>query len=291
MGTVRIGVAGFDYPDWIGYVYPKPLPKGFDRLRYLARFVDAVEINSSFYGPPKPKSVARWLESVGEHPSFRFTAKLWKRFTHERESGWSPAEVDEVRAGLMPMAEAGKLSCVLAQFPWSFKRSPETEEWLGDLVRAFPEFQLVIEVRHSSWNDPTFYQWLREVGAGTVNVDQPLFARSIGPDAKATARVGYVRLHGRNYTDWFREKAASHERYNYLYDARELTPWVERIQALEDKVLELIVITNNHFEGKELANAAMLKRMVTGRPVRVPPGLAEAYRKVLEPLSITADSE
>ena len=59
MGQIRVGVAGWDYPDWNGTVYPAGPGRGFDRLAFIARFVDAIEINSSFYRPldPSPDGV------------------------------------------------------------------------------------------------------------------------------------------------------------------------------------------------------------------------------------------
>ena len=72
--------------------------------------------------------------------------------------------------------------------------------------------------------------WLVEHRIGLVNVDQPLFKKSIKPAAVATAPVGYVRLHGRNYKEWWRAKATRTERYDYLYPADELRPWANRIQ-------------------------------------------------------------
>src|SRR5918996_3256205 len=80
---IRIGPAGWSYPDWKGQVYPKPQPRGFDPLAYLAQFFDAVEINSTFYRIPDAKTTERWVARVAEHPDFRFTAKLWQGFTHE----------------------------------------------------------------------------------------------------------------------------------------------------------------------------------------------------------------
>ena len=53
---VRFGPAGWMYKDWEGIVYPKPKPPHFDQLAYIADFFDMVEINSSFYGPPAPKT-------------------------------------------------------------------------------------------------------------------------------------------------------------------------------------------------------------------------------------------
>src|SRR5437868_661529 len=106
---IRFGPAGWDYPDWAGKVYPAPKPKGFDPLRYLAGYFGTVEINSTFYRPASAKVARNWVERVAEHPRFRFTAKLYRRFTHERTSAWTREQVDEVKTGLDPLAEAGKL--------------------------------------------------------------------------------------------------------------------------------------------------------------------------------------
>lgn len=280
---IRFGPAGWSYPDWQGMVYPGSPPRGFDPLVYLARYFDTVEINSTFYRPARGDVTRRWTRRVADNPNFVFSAKLWQRFTHQREEAWTSEEVDLVRGGLDPLAEADRLGAVLIQFPWSFKASERSLEWLSDVVSAFREYPLVVEVRHASWNSPAFQRWLNERGVGFVNIDQPLFSRSIGPSAEATARVGYVRLHGRNYDDWFREDAGRDARYDYLYDREELTPWVERIQELAASgfVEDVYVITNNHYRGQSVANAIMLSSMVRGRPQRAPEPLMDAFRDVL----------
>jgi uncharacterized protein YecE (DUF72 family) len=43
-----------------------------------------------------------------------------------------------------------------------------------------------------------------------------------------------VRVHGRNYKDWFRKSAGRDARYDYLYAAGELEPWAKRIRALAE---------------------------------------------------------
>src|SRR5207245_158871 len=48
---VRIGPAGWSYPDWAGYVYPARRPAGFHEAAYLAAYFDTIEINTSFYQP------------------------------------------------------------------------------------------------------------------------------------------------------------------------------------------------------------------------------------------------
>ncbi|HEX9310235.1 MAG TPA: DUF72 domain-containing protein [Gemmatimonadaceae bacterium] len=284
----RLGPAGWMYKDWDGIVYPKPKPPRFDQLQYIAEFFDTIEINSSFYGPPVAKTASSWVHRVEDHERFKFTAKLWKRFTHERDSAWTTREVDQVRAGFDVMMDAGKLGAVLLQFPWSFKRTEENREWLGDVARTFTHYPLVVEVRHVSWLDADFLAALEEEGLGFVNIDQPLYHNSIGPSARVTSRVGYVRVHGRNYKEWFRAKASVEERYNYLYRADELEPWVERAKemAADPATREVYVVTNNHYKGKAVANALMMKSMITGERVPAPTGVLEAYGEAVEKYAI-----
>jgi len=122
------------------------------------------------------------------------------------------------------MMDSGHLGAVLLQFPWSFRRTEENREWLGDVVRTFRQYPLVVEVPHSSWLAPDFLRALEEEGVGFVNIDQPLYHDSIGPTAHATSHTGYIRVHGRNYKDWFREKAPVEQRYNYLYPLLSWSP-------------------------------------------------------------------
>lgn len=287
---IRFGPAGWSYDDWKGIVYPDPKPRGFDPLQYLASYFDTIEVNSTFYRPAKRSAGEAWARRVEHNPDFRFTAKLWKRFTHERGSAWSAAEVAEARAALEPLLEAGRLGALLLQFPWSFRRADDSREWLDDLTREFRDFPLVVEVRHSSWNEPVFFRELRSRGIGFVNIDQPLFRDSIAPTAHATSRVGYIRVHGRNYQDWWRESAESHERYNYLYAAEELEPWAARARELdEDETTgEVYAVTNNHYRGKGITNALMLESMVRGRTVPGPEPLFSEYGEVLKPFATPA---
>lgn len=285
--VIRFGPAGWDYPDWSGKVYPAPKPKGFDPLRYLAGYFDTVEINSTFYRPAAPKVAQSWAERVADRKAFRFTAKLYRRFTHERDSAWRREEVDEVRKGLDPLAESGKLGALLLQFPWSFRNTEENREWLRDLERAFHDYPLVVEVRHLSWNEPEFYAELLASQVGIVNVDQPMFRNSLPPSARATSTVGYIRVHGRNYKDWFRKTAGRDERYDYLYSANELKPWAERTKALAEEkgVTDVYVVNNNHFAGQAVTNALMLEAQVTGERVSVPETLLQTYPKELAPVA------
>jgi uncharacterized protein YecE (DUF72 family) len=154
-----------------------------------------------------------------------------------------------------------------------------SREWLDDLTMVFSDYPLVLEVRHDSWNTPEFLGWLAERGIGFVNLDQPLFSKSIRPSAHVTSAVGYVRVHGRNYSDWFRRNAGRDARYDYLYDAGELKPWVKRTkQAAEHGTSEIVdVVFNNHYKGKAVVNAVQFRKLLEGRRVEAPPALLAAY--------------
>jgi uncharacterized protein YecE (DUF72 family) len=273
---IRIGPAGWSYKDWEGVVYPKKPGAKFDPLEYLVRFFNTIEINSSFYRPFTATTAKAWAQRVAGTKGFMFTAKLHRVFTHER--GKATAEDEkQVREGMDALASAGKLGAVLLQFPWSFKNNDDDRLYLAKLLDRFKDYPLVLEIRHSSWNNPQIYEWLEDVGVGICNVDQPLFASSIKPAAVATAQVGYVRLHGRNYQDWFREKAPRDDRYNYLYSLDELEPWITRIKEIAAKTKESYVITNNHFRGQAVVNALELKSTLTEQRVFAPAPLFQKY--------------
>jgi uncharacterized protein YecE (DUF72 family) len=277
--SIRVGPAGWSYPDWAGIVYPRSRSKRFHEAEYLSQFFDTIEINTSFYQPLQPDTARSWTGRVAHNPQFLFTAKLWKRFTHERDAGR-----DEERAfkrGINPLAEEKRLGALLLQFPWSFKWSRENREYLGALAMEFVEYPLVLEVRHSSWNRPDAFELIGDLGIGFCNIDQPIVGRSLAPTAEAIGPIGYVRLHGRNYNQWF-GASEPHERYNYLYSMEELEPWAERVKRVGERSQATFVITNNHFEGKAVANALELEALLTGGLVRVPPTLALRYPQLEE---------
>src|ERR1700758_4385446 len=232
--TVRVGPAGWSYADWAGIVYPARRPAGFHEASYLAQFFDTIEINTSFYQPLRPEHCRHWLDRVAANPRFLFTAKLWQRFTHEANAG--PEDERAVRAGFDVLRDAGKLGAVLLQFPFSFHRTAENVAYLGGLLKRFSDYSLVVEVRHASWNDNSFYAMLRERGVGFCNIDQPVIGSSMKPTQRVTGRVAYVRLHGRRYDTWFSDDPATppSERYNYLYTEAELDPWAARIQHVAE---------------------------------------------------------
>ena len=278
---IRIGPAGWSYKDWEQTVYPQKPGKNFDPLEYLARYFSTIEINSSFYRPPAVSTTKAWVNRVAANKEFTFTAKLYRLFTHERGKA-TKADEKEFHEGMAPLLNAGKLGALLLQFPWSFKNTVDDRVYLAELLEKFAKYPLVLEVRHSSWNTPAMYEWLQERAVGICNIDQPVFSKSIRPAALTTSPVGYVRLHGRNYQNWFREKAPRDERYNYLYSFDELDPWLKRIKEVAKQTRETYVITNNHFRGQAVVNAIEIEAALKEQRVPAPEPLFSIYPRLEE---------
>jgi uncharacterized protein YecE (DUF72 family) len=256
-------------------VYPEPKPRGFDPLRFLAEYFDTVEINSSFYGPPRVETAKKWAASVARNANFRFTAKLFESFTHLRKP--TPQDEKDFKNGIAPLVQENRLGALLIQFPWSFKNDADSRSYLVAVCRAFGDYPLVVEVRHSSWIDPVVLDLLGELGVGICNIDQPLFHRSVKPDTLVTSTVGYVRLHGRNYKQWFSPTANVRERYDHLYSVRELEPWLDRIKKISQDAKETYVVANNHNIGKGPVNALEIAALLEGGRVAAPPTLVAHY--------------
>jgi len=294
---IRTGVAGWDYPDWEGIVYPRPSPRGFDRLRFLAEHLDTIEVNVTFYRQPDPAAAASWARRVADRPAFRFTAKLFRDFTHvapAQVGSDDPAfhrEQEEMavvyRSGIGPLLDAGVLGAVLLQFPQRFHDRPESRRHVERLAGLFEGLPLVAEMRHRSWGHDDALQFLHGLGVGFCNIDQPALPSTLRPTGHVTSPVGYIRLHGRNAAAWFAkgERAAS-GRYDYLYPEDELRPWVERARRMADRAEEVFIVANNHYRGKAPANALMVRAMLEEKKVAAPAGLVRAW-KVLAPFATT----
>ena len=182
-----------------------------------------------------------------------------------------------VRRSMTPLAEAGKLGALLIQFPWSYRHTPENREHMDAVFSHLRDFPLAVEVRHSSWDSDAFYDFLREHKVAFCNIDQPVIGKSIRPAAITTARLGYFRMHGRNYENWFKEDAGRDARYDYLYSKEEIRQLSGQIRNVQQSTEETYAVTNNHFRGQALVNAMEILEELDGTPPEVPPLLAAAY--------------
>ncbi|HET8948561.1 MAG TPA: DUF72 domain-containing protein [Candidatus Polarisedimenticolia bacterium] len=291
---IRVGVAGWDYPDWEGIVYPRPTPRGFDRLPFMAGHFDSLELNVTFYRQPDSAAAASWARRVADRPAFRFTAKLFRDLTHVdpaqvgRGDPTFRGEQEEMaaiyRAGIAPLHEAGVLGAVLLQFPQRFHDQPESRRHLERLAGLFEGLPLAAELRHRSWGHDEALQFLHRIDVGFCNVDQPALPTTLRPSGHVTSKVGYIRLHGRNAAAWFAPGENATGRYDYLYTEEELRPWVDRARRMADRAEEVFVIANNHYRGKAPANALMMRSMLEERKVQAPPDLVRTW-KTLAPFA------
>lgn len=286
--AIHVGTAGWSYPDWRGIVYPERRPRGFHELDFLARYVDCIEINSSFYQPPEAARTHRWARIAEKHPDLVFTAKLWQGFTHGEVKSWGEEEVRRFLSGVAPLVEAGLLGALLLQFPWFFQDSREGRDRIRRIRDAFGDHPLVLEVRHRSWIQAEALDFIRETGLSFCNIDQPFTRKTLPPTSIVTGAVGYIRLHGRNARAWFDRKAGRDEKYDYLYSGKEIGEWIERVEGVRKETDRCFVIANNHFGGKAFANALEIRARLLGRPVpEVPESVLKAFPQ-LEPFTSAA---
>jgi len=288
--TVRVGVAGWDYADWKGIVYPDRPGGRFDRLAWIARFIDVVEINSTFYRPAAVPSARSWLRRTEDRPRFAFSAKAHRSWTHEAAAP-PTAAIDATLAGLAPLREAGRLRALLLQFPQSFHFDDGARarlELLADRARGWP---LVVEVRHTSWSDEEAGAWLAARGLGWCAVDQPRVGRTtIAVVDRVVGGLAYLRLHGRNAAAWFDPDAGRDRRYDYLYTRKQLEPLAAVARRLAGRADELVIVQNNHFRGQALVNALQLRHLVEGRLPAAPGSLVDAYPQLARDVRVERDS-
>jgi uncharacterized protein YecE (DUF72 family) len=288
--SVRIGTSGWSYPEgrgtWNGIFYPPRGTRGFraaDELSFYAEHFDTVEVNSTFYRQPSASATARW---VAQTPAgFEFSVKLYQAFTHVTPVGRGPSsdraaraatavpqpasgDADLFKAGIEPIAAAGKLGPVLAQFPPGFHCSPESLEYIASLLDTLRDYPVAVELRHRSWSDAgaATTELLGRFQAAWVQIDEPKFRLSIRQDLLPNIqRLYYMRLHGRNAAQWWSPDAAE-DRYNYLYTREELKTFAAAAAVGRSEVRKAYLYLNNHFSAKAVVNAAVLKHEL-GQPV------------------------
>jgi len=269
-----VGPAGWSYRDWEGPVYPPG--GGIDKLLWIAALTNCVELNSSFYRTPSPGTVESWVRRLAETRRFRLCIKAPGRFTHERQA--DAGDIARFIRRFDPLFERDLAGPFLLQFPWSFRDTPPARDWIARLAEGFAGHETVVELRHGSWNNPGVLEFLGRRGLACCNIDQPVIGDSLPPTAHATSiHTGYIRLHGRNYRDWFRPEAGRDARYDYCYTPGEIGEWVARARELAGKVRRLFVITNNHYRGQSLVNALQIRSLIENRKVAAPTSLIEAY--------------
>jgi uncharacterized protein YecE (DUF72 family) len=263
--------------------YPADLERGRrqrDKLSFYARYFPIVEIDTSFYGIPRPEVVEGWLQRTPEQ--FRFNIKAFRSLTrHEREpSGPRPPTAEEVRdfmAALAPLRESGRLVAVHYQFPPWFTNRPDAREVLLETRDRHPDDIVAIEFRHRSWFDdgawPATEDLLRELDCVYVGVDAPQLGSGTAPPllAVTSPRLCIARFHGRNRKTWYRpDGPTSDYRFNYLYSPGELGEWVPAITAAAERGTPVHVLLNNNRSNYAVVNAFDFAALLGERLPRPP---------------------
>jgi len=264
-----IGTSGWSYPrgegTWNGYFYP---PGTRNELSYYSEFFNTVEINSSFYSPINPVFAQSWVRKTPL--DFKFTAKLWQKFTHPKMFESATGEVaaisqDDVGLflrGIEPIARAGKLGAIMAQFPPSFGNSDFNRQVISAVSHTFGDYPLAVELRHKSWSDdPKTASLLTDLNIAWVHIDEPKFRFSINEKLPLTSNMAYFRFHGRNARDWW--TGNSETRYRYLYSEPELIELRGRVWSASQKSETVYVFFNNHWQGYAPKNAKDLKQALS----------------------------
>jgi uncharacterized protein YecE (DUF72 family) len=249
------GTCGFSYADWAGIVYPKGL-KQQDWLRYYASQFNALELNSTYYAIPSPAIIKAMIAKTGE--DFVFSVKANQEMTHQRPEK-DRVFIDFIKM-LQPFQDAGKLGCILAQFPYSFHFNRDNQDYIEMFRKRLDDLPLVVEFRNIQWIRPEVYTWLKSNNIGFCCVDEPRLPGLIPPVAVITSDIGYVRFHGRNSVKWW-EHDNTYERYDYSYAEEELTEWIPSIKTINGQSQNTFIFTNNHWRGQAVDTIRQLKLM------------------------------
>jgi uncharacterized protein YecE (DUF72 family) len=205
---------------------------------------------------------------------------MYGGFTHERLLDRSL--IAAFKEGLWPLLRSGSLGCILMQFPWSFRFTSENRAHLINLRRAFHEFPLVSEFRHSSWMMDEALGTLIDYRIGFCNIDQPQHTSAMPPTAFLTSGVGYVRLLGQNSKNWSSgfpeaDQAAGD---GSVYTHKRLEDWRARIEKISKHADKVFLIVDNDAAGISMVNALQIQGMLGG-PMRAPACLLSAYPEEL----------
>lgn len=262
MENILIGTSGFSYNDWRGPFYPETLSSAA-MLPFYAKVFNTVEINFTYYQMPGIKSIAGLERKT---PSgFTFCVKAHKSMTHEISK--DPAEAREnfyrFSEALTPLLAAGKLGCVLLQFPWGFKYTPDNLEYLRFAREALDDLPAVVEFRNAGWVKDAIFSVLSGLNFGFCCVDEPRLKGLFPPVVKSTSALAYLRFHGRNAARWWKHDEAW-ERYDYQYSSAELQEWQPAILELSGRAKTTFVFFNNHHAGQAVINARMLAELLAG---------------------------
>lgn len=192
--TILLGCQGWEYPAWIGSLYPAGT-RPADMLREYGTRFRTVELADTFAGIPPEPVVTGWRDSVPN--GFLFSLKVPQQISHERRLKKSKSLLGRFvnRVSLL----GDKLGPLLLQLPPSFKRTTDNEAVLRSFMEGLPSgFRWAVEFRGADWLTPDVNELLTELGASLVLADGRWVKRSIMLDLarQPHADFAYLRWSG-----------------------------------------------------------------------------------------------
>lgn len=240
MARFWIGTSGWQYRHWRQLFYPREVPQQRWLDFYMQHF-RTVEINSSFYRQPAPRTWDGWRSAAAE--DFRFAVKANRFLTHILRLRGVEQPLRRFLEGASRLEE--HLGPILFQLPPNFQRSDENQARLARLLELLPgDKRFAVEFRHSSWFAAPVYDLLRHGGVAFCSFDMP----DLECPLLATAPHAYVRFHGPGET------------YVGNYSDEALEGWAQRLLALSADLEEVWVYFNNDIGGHAVRNAAYLRQ-------------------------------
>jgi uncharacterized protein YecE (DUF72 family) len=295
--NVRFGTASWTDPSLLapGVFYPDRVTSAEARLKYYASLFTVVEVDSTYYALPTPRVAELWAERTPDN--FVFDVKAFGWMTgHATEAARLPRTLREAlpneqatkqrlyakdvsreirdeawrifAEALSPLRQAGKLGAVFLQYPAWVRPAAHSAEMLSRARRRLRDLPIAVEFRHSDWLAPqqreATFALLRDNEMSYVVVDEPQgFASSVPPDTAVTSpRLAVVRLHGRRGETWEKRGTSVLERFRYLYNEAELTPWVPKIVEIAGESEQVHVVFNNCYGNYGTTNALEMSRLM-----------------------------
>lgn len=259
LGEIRVGTAAWsDHQEF----YPKGLKPG-DRITYYAQHFSVVEVNASYYHIMPRRNYALWAEKTPA--GFQFNVKAFGQLTgHVRDQPATREAFEQFRESYQPLREAGKLTAVLFGFPPWFDATAENKSYIGECVERMADDPIVVEFRNTSWLTPgrreETLEFLRSLGVSYVTVDAPQIGSGTAQKVVAVTNpaLAYLRLHGRNKQTWYKRVETTGERFNYLYNQREIEELAADALELARQAYLVHVIFNNNMQNYAVTNARMM---------------------------------
>jgi uncharacterized protein YecE (DUF72 family) len=170
MGAIKVGIGGWNFPEWRGPFYPPGL-KQADELHFASRAVTAIEINATFYRTQSAASFRRWAETAPE--GFTFALKGPRAATYTGDAAMAARSVERfLGSGILELGP--KLGPILWQLA-------PTRRFEAGAIAAFLDalpasrdgvtLRHVLEARHASFAAPGLLALLRERGIAPALVE------------------------------------------------------------------------------------------------------------------------